>query len=155
MTIGLLHIALVELFDVSGTWSPLVLVAAWTSYWTLLEGRTGGQTIGKIVAQIRATRTDGSPLGPSRALRRAALRTVPVLPLLLGPVGGWFAIALLLVDHGAALPDASNRTVHDRACGSVVIHQEVVINDVTVPAAGWGAPSIRAWGPSRHGGDGQ
>ena len=85
----------------------LNLVASYT-YYTLLEGGSSGQTIGKKVLNIRVIDfRAGGPLGYGRAFLRNLARILSSIPLLLGYF--WM------------LWDSEKQTWHDKLSTSVVV----------------------------------
>ncbi len=114
-----------------------IAMAAAILYFGLLHGWKG-QSLGKMVGNLRVVNLDGTPVSKPQAFARAMaylfgnILTIPAL--LLGAimknyqialVGSFLASAWLLADGIAALVDTRmQRTLHDRICGTrvIVIH---------------------------------
>jgi uncharacterized RDD family membrane protein YckC len=93
----------------------LVGVAIGVTYFALLNGGRRGQTLGKMVWQVRVRdAATGGPLG----VPKAAVRYLAPTLLFLIPILGLF---LWVADGVSALWDRRRRTVHDKLAGSVVV----------------------------------
>jgi uncharacterized RDD family membrane protein YckC len=80
-------------------------------YFIILESLTGGRTLGKLAAGLRAVRVDGQPIGFRRSVVRTILRLIDVY-LTFGMVG-----------LGFILGTPRNQRLGDLAAGTVVIRE--------------------------------
>jgi uncharacterized RDD family membrane protein YckC len=86
-------------------WNELLL---WAAYFSLLEGGSSGQTIGKRLAGIRVVdAATGGPLGIGRALLRHIVRIISGLAFFLGYL--WM------------IWDPRKQTWHDKAVDALVV----------------------------------
>lgn len=86
----------------------LVYLFASATYFTLLEGASRGQTLGKMALGIRVIDLAGAgPIGSERAFIRWIGRIVSLIPLYLGYL--WM------------LWDREKQTWHDKMAGAVVV----------------------------------
>ena len=106
----------------------LLCLIALLLYFTVLQGRAAGATLGKRALGIRVVRDDGSALGDRLALTRGLL-------LLLS--------GCLLVPGLWPLGNRLRRGLHDMACGTVVIEDEAeepqALDLEHIPIGGWSA----------------
>jgi len=116
--------------DVAVLWIPLALatrdighsitaygiwVAVGVTYFAFLNGGRRGQTLGKMVWEIRVRdAATGGPLGVPKAALRYLAPTLPTLIPILG-------LLLWVTDGVSALWDDRRQTVHDKLAGSVVV----------------------------------
>ena len=115
--------------DVAIMWIPLMFVtrgmnrfagffvgvAVGVTYFALLNGGQKGQTLGKMVWDIRVRdAATGGPLGPAKA----AIRYLAPTLILLIPILGFF---LWVADGLSPLWDRRRQAVHDKLAGSVVM----------------------------------
>lgn len=93
----------------------LLGLAVTMAYFTLLEGSSSGQTIGKKALSIRVIGQEtGQPIGNGRALGRNAVRTLPGYLPVIGLFWG-------LLDGLWMLWDKEKQTLHDKASKTVVV----------------------------------
>jgi uncharacterized RDD family membrane protein YckC/uncharacterized membrane protein SpoIIM required for sporulation len=104
-------LGLSQALRVGGT---LAVFAGLWVYWTALEVRWQGQTLGKRVVGVRVVRLDGSPVTLTDSAVRNLLRAVDFLPLCY-PVG----VVSMLVDP-------LHRRVGDLVAGTVLVRVETV-----------------------------
>ncbi|MGH2749386.1 MAG: RDD family protein [Actinomycetota bacterium] len=85
------------------------------AYFTLLEGSTSGQTVGKKALSIRVIHANtGGTIGYGRALGRNAVRSLPgLIPLL--------SLIWVLLDNLWMLWDKEKQTLHDKAASTLVV----------------------------------
>ena len=89
-------------------WYYAVVAVLSSLYFTALEGRSAGQTLGKRLFGLRVTGlADGAPIGPRRAFVRHLGRLPSGLALMLGFL--WM------------LRDPHRQTWHDKWAGAVVV----------------------------------
>jgi uncharacterized RDD family membrane protein YckC len=95
-------------------------------YFIVLEALTGGRTLGKLAAGLRAVRLDGQPIGFRRSVVRTMLRLIDVY-LTLGMVG-----------LGCIVGTPRNQRLGDLAAGTIVIRERraATTRVTTVPAMG-------------------
>jgi len=92
-----------------------VSVAIGVTYFALLNGGPRGQTLGKMVWNVRVRdAATGGPLG----VPKAAVRYLAPTLLFLIPILGF---ALWLADGFSPLWDRRRQAVHDKLAGSVVV----------------------------------
>ena len=115
---------------VNGLMYGVVIWAVLTIWLVRRPGARNGQTIGKQVFGLRATRVDRNPIGVGRSLVReillkgflitygSALIDWQLLDLDHPRLAIVLALALL---YGPALADARRRGLHDRACATRVL----------------------------------
>jgi uncharacterized RDD family membrane protein YckC len=111
-------------------------------YFVLLECLTGGRTLGKLAAGLRAVKLDGQPMGFRRSVVRTVLRLVDVY-LTVGMVG-----------LGFILGTSRNQRLGDLAAGTIVIRERRAgaapgpSTSAFVPATtpGTPAPVVSAYG---------
>lgn len=90
-------------------------LAVTLAYFTLLEGSSTGQTIGKKALSIRVVGQDtGQPIGNGRALGRNAVRSLPGYLPVVGLFWG-------LLDGLWMLWDKEKQTLHDKAAKTLVV----------------------------------
>lgn len=65
--------------DTLTQWMATIVIG--TAYYTLMEGATGGRTLGKLITGAIAVKEDGSRIGFKEALLRSLVRFVPFEPL--------------------------------------------------------------------------
>jgi uncharacterized RDD family membrane protein YckC/Tfp pilus assembly major pilin PilA len=98
------------------------------AYFTVLQGRARGATIGKNALDIRVVRNDGSKLGDGLAMGRYVLLTL---------------FSFLLLPCLAPLFNRHRKGLHDLICGTVVIEGKSAENpeiDLTESSVGdWGS----------------
>ena len=115
--------------DIAVMWIPLAFltrdmdripgffvgVAIGVTYFSLLNGGRRGQTLGKMVWQVRVRdAATGGPLGiPKAAVRYLAPTLLFLIPFL--------GMLLWTADGVSALWDRRRQTVHDKLAGSVVV----------------------------------
>ena len=115
--------------DSAALWIPMMLVThsmermarlvlfmvVSVTYFALLNGGRRGQTLGKMVWDIRVRdAATGGPLGPAKALRR---HLVPA-PFFMIPILGF---VLWLTDGFWPLWDGRRQALHDKLAGSTVV----------------------------------
>jgi uncharacterized RDD family membrane protein YckC len=88
----------------------LVPAALWMVYETWMLAKFAGQTVGKKAAGIRVIRRDGGAVTAGQALWRALSRNLMSYTYLPGLID-----ALMVYSR-------DRRTLHDRACGTVVVN---------------------------------
>ena len=93
----------------------LVGVAVGVTYFTLLNGGRRGQTLGKMVwdVKVRDAATGGPLAYPKAAARYLAPTLVFLIPIL--------GFVIWVADGVSALWDRRRQTVHDKLAGSVVV----------------------------------
>jgi len=92
----------------------VVWVVVGFTYFTLLNGGRRGQTVGKMVWDIRVRdAATGGPLGLARAVRRYLLPLLTLIPFL--------GLAIGLTDGLWPLWDGRRQALHDKLAGSVVV----------------------------------
>jgi uncharacterized RDD family membrane protein YckC/Tfp pilus assembly major pilin PilA len=99
------------------------------AYFTILQGRAQGATVGKRALDIRVVRDDGSALGEGLAMGRYALLTVS---------------CLLLLPCLLPLFNRQRKGLHDRICGTTVIEGEAAAEGQLVNLHGAG---VGEWSP--------
>ena len=82
-------------------------------YFAVLNGGRRGQTVGKMVWDIRVRAATGGPLGPAKAARRYLVPALTAIPFL--------GLALGLADGLWPLWDPRRQALHDKLAGSVVV----------------------------------
>ena len=92
-----------------------VFMVVSVTYFAVLNGGKRGQTLGKMVWDIRVRdAATGGPLGPAKALRRhlvpAPFYMIPILGLVLWLTNGFWP-----------LWDGRRQALHDKLAGSVVV----------------------------------
>lgn len=93
------------------TLGVIAVFAALWCYWTVLEVRWRGQTVGKRVMGIRVVRSDGTPVGPFESAIRNLLRLIDFFPVCY-PVG----VVCMLVDP-------RHRRLGDIVAGTVLVRE--------------------------------
>ncbi|WP_239133273.1 RDD family protein [Rugosimonospora africana] len=119
----------------------ITLVVVLIGYPTLLESRTAGRTLGKLVMGLRVIRDDGGPVRFRHALTRALVGIAVEFPALGTGVAlpiGW------LISIWTMLVNPLGKRVGDLAAGTIVIHDRTPASWGWVPAmppqlAGWAA----------------
>ncbi len=106
--------ALLGLSRVMRVGGTLALFGALWVYWTLLEVRWRGQTLGKRLVGVRVVRHDGAPVTLADSAVRNLLRAVDFLPLCY-PVG----VVTMLVDP-------LHRRVGDLVAGTLLVRVETI-----------------------------
>jgi uncharacterized RDD family membrane protein YckC len=116
--------------DTAVLWIPLMLathsmgrpgrigvgLVVGTVYFSLLNGSGRGQTLGKMVWNIRVrSAATGGPLGPARAAVRYIVPAALASPI---PILGLF---VWLTDGLWPLWDRRRQALHDKVAGSVVV----------------------------------
>jgi uncharacterized RDD family membrane protein YckC len=92
-----------------------ILTLVSVTYFVVLNGGRRGQTVGKVVWEIRVRdAATGGPLGLAKALRRHLLPA----PFFMIPILG---LALWLTDGLWPLWDSRRQALHDRLAASVVV----------------------------------
>jgi uncharacterized RDD family membrane protein YckC len=92
----------------------LIWVVVGVTYFTLLNGGKRGQTLGKMVWDIRVRdAATGGPLGPAKALRRYVVPLLTMIPFL--------GLVIALTDGLWPLWDPRRQALHDKLAGSVVV----------------------------------
>lgn len=97
-------------------------------YFIVLEAITGGRTLGKLAAGLRAVRVDGQPMGFRRSVVRTMLRLVDVY-LTLGMVGLGFIVGT-----------PRNQRLGDLAAGTVVVRERRAAQTRATTALATGLP---------------
>ena len=114
--------------DIAVLWIPLAFVtrgmdripgffigvAVGVTYFSLLNGGKRGQTLGKMVWEVRVRDAAGGPLG----VPKAAIRFLAPTLLLLIPILG---LLLWIADGLWPLWDGRRQAVHDKLAGSMVV----------------------------------
>ncbi len=117
----------------------VTLVVVLIGYPTLLESRTSGRTLGKLVMGLRVLRDDGGPVRFRHALTRALVGVAVEFPALgtgvALPVGWLISIWTMLVNP-------LGKRVGDLAAGTIVIHDRTPATWGWVPAM---PPQLAAW----------
>ena len=100
-----------------GRWTALCgSSSGWSSAHLLhvLNGGRGGQTLGKMVWNIRVRdAATGGPLGPARAARRYLIPLLALIPIL--------GLVIWLTDGLWPLWDRRRQALHDKLAGSAVV----------------------------------
>jgi uncharacterized RDD family membrane protein YckC len=92
----------------------VVWVIVGVTYFTLLNGGARGQTLGKMVWDIRVRdAATGGPLGLTKALRRYVVPLLTLIPIL--------GLVIGLTDGLWPLWDPRRQALHDKLAGSVVV----------------------------------
>ena len=114
--------------DSAVLWIPTMLVtrsldrplgiAIWAvvgfTYFTVLNGGQKGQTVGKMVWNIRVRdAATGGPLGPAKAARRYVVPLLALIPIL--------GLVLWVTDGLWPLWDQRRQALHDKLAGSAVV----------------------------------
>ena len=108
----------IPMFVLTRSMGMPIRIVAWLvvgfTYFTLLNGGRRGQTIGKMVWDIRVRdAATGGPLGPAKAALRylaPALLSIVTFGLIWLPDGLWL------------FWDGRRQTLHDKVAGSVVVN---------------------------------
>lgn len=93
----------------------VIFMVVSVTYFAVLNGGRRGQTLGKMVWDIKVRdAADGGPLGPAQALRR---HLIPA-PFFMIPILGF---VLWLLDGFWPLWDGRRQALHDKLAGSAVV----------------------------------
>ncbi len=92
----------------------LIWVVVGFTYFTVLNGGRRGQTLGKMVWDIRVRdAATGGPLGPAKAARRYLVPLLSLIPIL--------GLVIWLTDGLWPLWDSRRQALHDKLAGSTVV----------------------------------
>jgi uncharacterized RDD family membrane protein YckC len=82
MALGIIMVAVNGSYDISENKSTqllyyLINILVYFAYYSLMEGLTGGRTIGKFITGTRVIKTNGEKIGMKQAMIRSLSRLVP------------------------------------------------------------------------------
>ena len=112
---------------IAGVLSVLAFLVLF-GYFIVLEAITGGRTVGKLAAGLRAVRLDGQPMGFRRSVVRTMLRLIDVY-LTLGMVG-----------LGCIVGTPRNQRLGDLAAGTIVVRERRAATTRSAAVSARGVP---------------
>jgi uncharacterized RDD family membrane protein YckC len=80
LSVGIMGVLLVLTGNRDPLFSYMIAYSLYVLYYTILEGASGGRTIGKMITGCKAIKADGSQINWRDALQRSLSRIVPFEP---------------------------------------------------------------------------